>query len=123
MTDIPHDKLEQLEQIQAGLQAGETIVAVYDCIGAGTGFVGITSKRVILQDKSFAGKKVAITSVPYTQIRSVSMVSDKSMLGKHFSSSSIAIDAGGTIHEAEFRGEAKAKHIHDVILWAVLPKT
>lgn len=118
---IPHDKPEQLAQITSGLLAGETVYAVYDCIGAGTGFCAITSKRVILQDKSFVGKKTAITSVPYAAIRSVSMVSDKSMIG-HFSSSAIALDIGGTIHEAEFRGDAKAKHVHDVVLFFILPQ-
>ena len=43
-------------------------------------------------------------------------------MGSFFSSSNIAIDIGGTIHEAEFRGVDKAKHIHDVILWAILPQ-
>lgn len=120
MADIPHDKPEQLAQIQSGLIQGETILAVYDCTGAGTGFVGLTDKRVILQDKSFVGKKVAITSVPYHAVRSVSVVSDKSHFGKFFSSSAIALDIGGTIHEAEFRGEEKAQYVHNVILWKIL---
>jgi len=120
MADIPHDKPEQLAQIQSGLIQGETILAVYDCTGAGTGFVGLTDKRVILQDKSFVGKKVAITSVPYHAVRSVSVVSDKSHFGKFFSSSAIALDIGGTIHEAEFRGEDKAQYVHNVILWKIL---
>lgn len=117
---VPHDKPDQLAQIQSGLQEGETLIAVYDCTGAGTGFVGVTDKRVILQDKSFVGKRTALTSVPYKQIRTVSVVSDKSMMGKFFSSSAIAIDVGGTVHEAEFRGVEKARHVHDVILWAIL---
>lgn len=68
MTQIIHDRPEQLEQINAGLLQGETVYAVYDCIGVGTGFVGITNMRVILQDKSFVGNKLAITSVPYKNI-------------------------------------------------------
>jgi len=122
MNAIPHDKDDQLQKVQSGLMNGETLLAVYDCKGGGTGFVGITNKRVVLQDNSFAGKKTALTSVPYAQIRSVSIVSDKSMMGSFFSSSNLAIDIGGTIHEAEFRGVDKAKHIHDVILWAILPQ-
>lgn len=120
MSAIPHDKPEQLAQIQSGLLEGENLLAVYDCSGAGTGFVGVTDKRVILQDKSFVGKKIAITSVPYSQIRSVSIMSDKSMMGKFFSSSAIGINIGGTVHEAEFRGIDKARHVHDVILWAIM---
>ncbi|MET0516871.1 MAG: PH domain-containing protein, partial [Nitrospiraceae bacterium] len=75
------DKQDQLQKITANLMQGETVIAVYDCIGAGTGFVGITDRRVIIQDNSFVGKKVALTSVPYSKINSVSFVSDKSMWG------------------------------------------
>lgn len=120
MADVQYDKADQLTQIQQGLQQGENVLAVYDCTGAGTGFVAVTDKRVILQDKSFVGKKTALTSIPYRQIRSVSVVSDKSMMGKFFSSSSIGIDVGGVVHEAEFRGVEKAKYIHDVILWHII---
>ncbi|WP_309106790.1 PH domain-containing protein [Arthrobacter sp. R1-13] len=120
MTQIIYDRQEQLEQINAGLLQGETVYAVYDCIGVGTGFVGITNMRIILQDKSFVGNKVAVVSVPYKNIRSVSMLSNKSMLGRFASSSSIGIDTGGSIKEADFRGDDKAKHAHDLILWNVL---
>jgi Bacterial PH domain len=88
------DKPEQLQQIQSGLVEGESIIAVYDAIGAGTGFIGLTNHRVIIQDKSFVGKKVAITSIPYSKITSVSVVSNKSWAGNFFSSGSIALNVG-----------------------------
>jgi len=69
---VAYDKAEQLQQVQQGLLPSESVYAVYDCTGAGTGFVAVTNFRVILQDKSFIGKKVAITSIPYRQIESVS---------------------------------------------------
>lgn len=119
MADIPHDKRDQLDKVTEALLDDEQVYAVYDCTGAGTGFVGLTDKRVILQDNSFVGKKVAITSVPYAQIKTVSIVSNKSWAGGFFSSSAIAIDIGGAVHEAEFRGTAKARHVHDVILWKI----
>jgi hypothetical protein len=77
MTQIAYDKKEQLDQIASGLLEGETVIAVYDAVGAGTGFIGLTNRRVIVQDKSFVGKKVAITSIPYSKIASVSVVSNK----------------------------------------------
>jgi hypothetical protein len=117
MTEIPHDRPDQLLQIQGGLMPGETLVAVYDAIGAGTGFLGLTSHRVILQDKSFVGKKVAITSIPYSKITSVSVVSNKSWAGSFFSGGSIAIHVGTHTYEVEFRGEQKSHHVHSVILW------
>ncbi|MQA16211.1 MAG: hypothetical protein GEV09_19310 [Pseudonocardiaceae bacterium] len=117
--DVAFDKQEQLEKIQAGLLQGERIIAVYDGIGTGTGFIGLTDRRVILQDNSFVGKKVALTSVPYSRINAVSFVSDKSMLGKFASTSAVAISAGGKDYEIEFRGDEKARHAHDVILWNI----
>ena len=120
MSEIPHDKRDQLDKISSGLLQGEQVIAVYDCTGAGTGFVGLTDRRVIFQDNSFVGKKVAITSVPYSQIRSVSVVSNKSWSGSFYSTSSIAIDVGGSVREADFRGEQKARHVHDLILWKIM---
>ena len=117
---IPHDRPDQLKKVQAGLLAGERLNVVFDCTGVGTGFVGLTDKRVILQDNSFVGKQMAITSIPIRTIQSVSFVSDRSMFGEFMSSSTIAITVGGIVRKATFRGEDKARFIHDSILWAIL---
>ncbi|NKZ06913.1 PH domain-containing protein [Actinomadura latina] len=114
--EIDHDRSSQLKQIESGLIPGEQIIAVYDAVGAGTGFVGLTDRRVIIQDKSFAGKKYAITSVPYSKITSVSVVSNKSWAGSYFSTGSIAINVGTHTYEIEFRGSDKSHHVHNVIL-------
>ena len=114
------DKQDQYDKVRAGLLQDEQLLAVFDCTGVGTGFVGVTNKRVVLQDNSFVGKKAAVTSLPYKNIQSVSFVSDKSMFGKYFSSSTIALTAGGNVREATFRGEEKAKFVHDTILWNIL---
>lgn len=116
MSTIPHDRADQLEQIQSGLLDGEQIVAVYDAVGAGTGFIGLTNRRVIIQDKSFVGKKVAITSIPYGRITSVSVVSNKSWAGSFFSTGAIAVHVGPHTYEVEFRGGQKSHHVHNVIL-------
>jgi len=88
--------------------------------GAGTGFIGITDRRIIIQDNSFVGGKVALTSVPYSRVNAVSFVSDKSMFGKFASSSTISVSAGGSAYTVEFRGEEKALHAHNVILWGMM---
>ena len=111
-----YDKQEQLHQIQSGLLDGERVIAVYDAIGVGTGFIGLTDRRVIIQDKSFVGKKVAITSIPYSRVTSVSVVSNKSWAGAFFSSGAIAINVGTHTYEVEFRGAQKGQHVHNVIL-------
>src|SRR5687768_12557866 len=53
MTAVMFDKQDQYDKIAANLLNGESILAVYDAIGAGTGFIGLTSLRVIIQDNSF----------------------------------------------------------------------
>src|SRR5215207_2374612 len=113
------DKQDQLSKITANLLQGEFVIAVYDCIGAGTGFVGITDRRVIIQDNSFVGKKTALTSIPYSKVNAVSFVSDKSIWG-FASTSSISINAGGRDYLVDFRGEGKAAHVHNVVLWHMM---
>lgn len=115
-TNAKYDRKEQLRQIESGLLPGEEVIAVYDAIGTGTGFIGVTNRRVIVQDKSFVGKKVAITSIPYAKITSVSVVSNKSWGGSFFSTGSIAIHVGAHTYEVEFRGSDKAHHVHNVVL-------
>jgi hypothetical protein len=117
------DKQEQYDRIAEGLLPGEQILYVYDAIGAGTGFIGVTDRRIVIQDNSFVGKKTALTSVPYTRVNAVSFVSDKSMFGKFASSSTIALFAGGQTYEVQFRGDEKAKHIHDAVLGRMLGAT
>jgi hypothetical protein len=117
MTQIAYDRQDQFDQVTSGLLEGESVIAVYDAIGTGTGFLGLTMQRVIVQDKSFAGNRVAITSIPYSKISSVSVLSNKSWGGNFFSTSSIAIGVPGQFYEIEFRGNEKAHHAHNVILW------
>jgi hypothetical protein len=113
---VPFDRQEQLQQIESGLLEGERVLAVYDAVGVGTGFIGLTDKRVILQDKSFVGKKLAITSIPYAKVSAVSLVSDKSFAGNFFSTGKIAIHVGTHMYEIEVRGVEKTQHIHNVIM-------
>jgi hypothetical protein len=42
------------------------------------------------------------------------------MFGSFFSSSQIAINTASKAYEVEFRGDGKAKHVHDLILWKIL---
>src|SRR3954471_17116585 len=116
MADVIFDNKSQLQQIESGLLDGETIIAVYDAVGVGTGFIGLTNRRVIIQDKSFMGKRFAITSIPYAKITSVSVVSNKSWGGSFFSTGAIAIHVGAHTYEVEFRGAQKSHHVHNVIL-------
>jgi Bacterial PH domain len=117
--EIVYDKASQLEQIQSGLLPDEQVVAVYDAIGAGTGFIGLTNRRVIIQDRSFVGEKIALTSIPYTRITSISVLSNKSWAGSFFSSGSILISVGTKTYEVDFRGSHKSHHVHNLILYYI----
>jgi hypothetical protein len=62
------DKKDQLERIVKYLIPGEDLYAVFDCKGGGTGFVGITDRRVIFYDQGILFKKKNIVSIPYNQV-------------------------------------------------------
>ena len=110
------DREDQLEQIQGGLLEGEQLYGVYDARGGGTGFIALTDRRVIIQDKSFVGKRMALVSIPYDRIYSVAVLSDASLAGRFFSTSVLHIATGAGGHEVEFRGADKARRAHDLIL-------
>ena len=116
---VEFDKQEQYDKIQSGLLNGENILVVFDCIGAGTGFIGLTNLRIILQDNSLVGKKVALTSIPYSRVQTVGYLSNKSVFGKFASTSEVAILAGSKVYECQFRGDDKARFVHDTILFEI----
>lgn len=116
MAEPIYDKKEQFDQVASGLLRDERIIAVYDAVGAGTGFMGLTDRRVMVQDTSFVGKNVAIVSIPYDKITSVAVLSNKSWVGAFFSTSSIAVNVSDRSYIMEFRGTDKAHHAHNVIL-------
>jgi hypothetical protein len=101
---VAFDQQGQLDKITEGLMPGEQVFAVYDAIGAGTGFIGVTDKRVIIQDNSYVGKKIALVSIPFSRISSVGVLSNKSMFGSFFSSSQVAVNTASKAYEVEFRG-------------------
>ena len=116
MTDVQFDLQDQLDAVRETLLEGEELYAVYDGKGRGTGFVGLTDVRVILQDESYVGGNIALTSIPYKHVHTVSMVSNKSFLGGFVEASTLAIGTSGHTYEVELRGHDKAKHAHDLIL-------
>jgi len=51
MTEPYTDNKKQLERIQKHLLKSETLYAVLDLKGIGSGFIGVTDKRVIFYDQ------------------------------------------------------------------------
>ena len=116
MSEAIYDIEEQWQAVEAGLLEGEQLVAVYDAKDAGTGFIGLTDLRVVLQDESYVGGRVALTSIPYGGVHAVSLVANKSFLGGYVEAATVSIGISGHTYEVELRGHDKARHVHDVMI-------
>lgn len=113
-----HDKIEQLQKVEAGLIPGETVEAVFDLKNIGTGFLGITSKRVVFYDPSFLRKQKAVISIPYSRIVLIAAQDESGLFSGRgfFSSSKLTLVTSHGEHEFEFRGADKAHLAHTLIL-------
>jgi hypothetical protein len=122
VADVYFDKKEQLQKIEAALLPGETVEPVFDMKGGGTGFIGLTSKRVIIYDKTFMRKMKALVSIPYSKFTSIAAEDDSGLLTGRgvFASSKLALKAGTDEFEFDFRGADKAHFAHNLILGHIL---
>ena len=121
--DIIVDKKDQLEKIEGVCLPNEIIRAVFDLKGAGTGFLGLTDKRIIFYDKAFMKKKKAIVSIPYSRIASVASEDNKGLIIRSgfLVSDTLTIDPIGLEPRTfEFRGGDKAHAAHNIIMQYLL---
>ena len=111
-------KKDQLEKIEDYCLPHETLRAVFDMKGGGTGFIGITDKRVIFYDRAFMRKKKAMVTIPYKMIHAVSSADDTGKLIKRgfLASSTLTLHAGVDSFAFEFRGGDKAHLAHQIIM-------
>jgi hypothetical protein len=117
--DMIVDKKDQLEKIEGICLPDETIRAVFDTKGAGTGFIGITDKRIIFYDKAFLKSKKAMVSVPFSRIVSVASEDNKGFFIKKgfLVSDLLTINPMGMEPKVfEFRGGEKAHQAHNIIM-------
>jgi hypothetical protein len=124
MKDLVYDKKEQLDKINAGLLEGEAVEGVFDLKGGGTGFLGVTSQRIIYHDKAFLRKMKAIVSIPYSHIYSVAAEDESGLLTGRgfFASSKLIVRTSHEDLEFEFRGADKAHIAHNLILSHMMGK-
>ena len=117
-TEVVFDRREQLEKVQAALLPDETVEAVFDMKGGGTGFLGVTSRRVIIYDKVFLRRMKAVVSVPYSRIHSIAAEDETGLFTGRgfFASSKLVITTSHGEYEFEFRGADKAHLAHNLIL-------
>jgi PH (Pleckstrin Homology) domain-containing protein len=107
-----YDIENQLKRIQAYVIPGETLLAVYDCKGGGTGFVGITDRRLIFYDETFVTGKKAMVSIPYNQIIGVASADE----GVVFQTSEITLMTAAGNYTFVFRGADKAHWAYAYII-------
>lgn len=118
MAERNYDRKEQYDKIHEALLPNELIEGVFDMKGGGTGFLGITNKRIIFYDKVFLRKMKAVVSVPYSQIQSLAAEDESGLLTGRgfFSSSHLVINTVHGEFEFEFRGADKAHKAHNLIM-------
>ncbi len=117
--DMTVDKKDQLEKIEGVCLPGEVIRAVFDLKGRGTGFLGITDKRIIYYDKEFMKGKKAMVSIPYSRIAAVGSEDNKGFLIKRgflVTTKLVISPIGLEAKEFEFRGGDKAHLAHNIIM-------
>ncbi|GAF84459.1 unnamed protein product [marine sediment metagenome] len=117
-TEIQFDRKDQLNRIQGYVVPGEILLAVYDLKGGGTGFVGITDRRLIFYDQAFLRKKKAMVSVPYSHVTAVASEDSGGVL---FATSTLHVTtAGGQTYELRFRSGDKAHNAYTMMIGQIL---
>jgi hypothetical protein len=94
MADVDFDKKDQLERIQSLGVDGEILYGVFDMKGGGTGFMGITDRRIIFMDESFFRKSKVLVTVPFTKITAVGVEDSGRSLNPFLATSKLFVVAG-----------------------------
>ncbi len=119
---VAYDNRKQMEQLLPYIRPHETLLAVFDMRGGGTGFLGITSKRLIVYDKAFFGKRTAMVTIPFNKVSRIASEDDAGGMFSlnTFRSSKLVVWAGSESYEFEFRGIDKAHRAYELMVDAVI---
>ncbi len=120
MANVIFDKQDQLERIQALVVPGEVLYAVYDMKGGGTGFVGITDRRLLFMDESFVRKSKVLVSLPFSKLTAIGVEDSGRTLNPFLATSKLFVVAGSKEWEFEFRSNDKARHAYMLIMQNLL---
>ncbi len=120
--ELIYDKQDQVDKVRTWLVPGETLYAVFDVKGVGTGFLGITDRRIIFYDRAFLGKSKATVTIPYSRIHYLSSDDDSGIIPRpgFFVTGSLRIHVGENAFEFEFRGADKAHQAYQIIMQHIL---
>jgi hypothetical protein len=111
-----YDIQSQFDRVKQYIIEGETLQAVWDCKGGGSGFVGVTDQRIIFYDQGMLSKKKSMVSIPYNQVIGVSSADE----GTFFKTSEITLLTAAGRFEFEFRGADKAHWTYHFIMNQIL---
>lgn len=95
----------------------EVLYAVLDEKGRGTGFVGITDRRIIFMDQGTIRKNRTIVSLPFSKVTAVASEDNGGLV---FSNSKLIVVAGDRTWDFEFRTKEKAHRAYQLIMWNLL---
>ena len=112
------DRAEQHSKLATLLVPGETMWMVLDCKGSGTGFVGITDKRLLFQDSNWRKTRNVIVSVPLDRVHAVGISDSYSFLGK--GSGILSLQAGDDDWTFEFKNAEKTRIAYLLLMSLVL---
>ncbi len=110
MDQVKYDHKGQYKRILEYLIDGEKLYAVFDCKGGGSGFVGITDRRLIFYDQGIVLPKKTMISLPYSQITAIASSDEGTLL----QSSEITLITPAGNFTFTFWGANKA---HQVYRW------
>ncbi len=116
-TQVEYDNKSQMERIMTMVMAPEVLFAVFDEKGRGSGFVGITDRRLIFLDMGVLRKKKHIVSLPYSRL---TCVASEDSGGIVFNSSTLVIVSGQREWDFEFHTREKAHRAYQLIMWNLL---
>jgi hypothetical protein len=114
---IEYDNKGQLDRIATMVSSPEILYAVFDLKGAGSGFVGITDRRLIFMDQGVIRKKKMIVSLPYSKITAIA---SEDIGGFIFGTSALLVIAGSREFDFDFRSNEKAHRAYELIMWNLL---
>lgn len=112
------DKREQVDKIvnEGHLLEDELLFAVLDMKGGGTGFLGLTDRRMLFYDKSFIGKHKAIVTVPYNKITAIGSEDQ----GRILRTSKLIVKVGSESYEFEFWSQDKGHAAYHILVRELL---
>jgi hypothetical protein len=112
------DDRTDLAMIYDSLFDGEQLDGLYRGCDKGVRLVAVTNRRLMMVETTSCEDRLAMTSVPFSRVISVSYLvsTDKSVAY----STTVGILVQEVMYELGCRGEEQAREVHDLIAWQLV---